>query len=421
MKARFLLTCSVVALLSGSVQAQFQHGAIYLSSNRTNTIECLDRTTGTYTVFADATDGLLNPSGLTFTSWGTLLCVNYGTHQILEFDDQGNVSVFRDASHGLIGPWSYSSLQFDANGDLWIGLFDTGEILRLPADGSTGVIEYGPADGLVIPSSLAFAPDGTLYVANLNSTAVLKSDGAGGLTAFSPNQNPLVVVCASNGDLYVGDFWGSVVRYLAGDANRGLTHYLNGSAGAPCIALTPDESELVWGANDNLSGNFTSDSRTGDLVSTWSGAYWGVTSFAVYSEGCLSAMSSYGSGLAGAGGIAPSLQAVGSATPGGNLTLQIRDFVGGTMGVLVTGTNPDLAPAAGGTLYINWFQPHWPLPVLLPGVVGQPGAGDLDLSGALPLDSSLLCKHLYMQVVALDPAAPERLTMTNGVDLYIGN
>ena len=132
------------------------------------------------------------------------------------------------------------------------------------------------------------------------------------------------------------------------------------------------------------------------------------------------AIAEFGQGLAGAGGIVPSLTGVGAARLGQTLTYASRDFVGGAFSLfLVSSTRLDQA-YRGGTVYPNFADLVLTAPVRLPGTPGVPGAGDLDLGYVLLNDPSLLATRWYLQQLAIDPAAIQGVSMTNGSLLYVG-
>ncbi len=56
----------------------------------------------------------------------------------------------------------------------------------------------------------------------------------------------------------------------------------------------------------------------------------------------------------------------------------------------------------------------------LPGTPGVAGEGDLDLGASLPTDPALACLHIYVQILGIDSAAPKGISMSNGLDMFIG-
>jgi len=55
---------------------------------------------------------------------------------------------------------------------------------------------------------------------------------------------------------------------------------------------------------------------------------------------------------------------------------------------------------------------------VLPGPLGRPGAGELDIALAIP--PGLGGVRLYFQVLVFDPAAGSQLAHSNGLELVVG-
>jgi len=130
------------------------------------------------------------------------------------------------------------------------------------------------------------------------------------------------------------------------------------------------------------------------------------------------AVDPYGAGLAGAGGLVPSLDATGTAAAGGSITLQIRDFVGGALTILLVNLAPASLPAFGGTVLVDVGSGLAIWPMVLPGVQGAPGDGDLDLTETVP--DELACVSVYLQQLGSDAAAIRGVSMTNGLEIHFG-
>jgi hypothetical protein len=130
------------------------------------------------------------------------------------------------------------------------------------------------------------------------------------------------------------------------------------------------------------------------------------------------AIDPYGAGLAGAGGLVPSLDATGTAAPGGSITLEIRDFVGGAFTILLVNFAPASLLAFGGTVLVDVGPGLVLWPMSLPGSPGVAGEGDLDVTETVPAD--LDCVSVYLQQLGFDTAAPRGVSMTNGLEIHFG-
>lgn len=127
----------------------------------------------------------------------------------------------------------------------------------------------------------------------------------------------------------------------------------------------------------------------------------------------------YGAGVAGAGALVPDLDASGSITPGGAVTLHLRDFVGGTRCALFVGLGEASIPFAGGQLLLDPTQMIWGAGFLAPGAAGVPGDGDVDQVHNIPNSPGLSCQTFFLQGIGVDPAAPGGLSLTNGLRVLI--
>jgi hypothetical protein len=153
----------------------------------------------------------------------------------------------------------------------------------------------------------------------------------------------------------------------------------------------------------------------------------------------------YGAGLAGFGGVVPSLASSGGSCRFGNpnFALELSGGRGGARALVLIGTNPASTPFAGGTLLVQGFQPGSPsagspysaLPSLAAkGIPGQPpvsilemvvvrldgpagvaGAGNLSLRHPIPSFSALAGLSGYAQVLVRDLSTAQDWAMSNGL------
>lgn len=125
----------------------------------------------------------------------------------------------------------------------------------------------------------------------------------------------------------------------------------------------------------------------------------------------------YGGALAGAGGIAPQLNGSQCPLVGQPLSLELTQGLGGTPGVLAIGAGSNALNLFGGTVHVNPIVST--TPIVLGGAPGAPGAGNLTLPfGALP--PAMLGLRVYFQGALFDTAAPQWLSLTNGLEVVVG-
>ena len=121
-------------------------------------------------------------------------------------------------------------------------------------------------------------------------------------------------------------------------------------------------------------------------------------------------LQSYGNATAGTGGIAPQLAATGTATLGNTPSLDVTDGLANAPGVLFLGTKTS-APVVGGTLLV--------LPALtLP--LGLDPTGTASLPLGIPNDQAFVGGTINFQALFLDAGAPQSVSMTNGLETWIG-
>lgn len=126
----------------------------------------------------------------------------------------------------------------------------------------------------------------------------------------------------------------------------------------------------------------------------------------------------YGTGTPGKRRFVPSIELVGSPFIGNDVSLQIRDGLGGAPAFLLIGLGRDNIPYAGGALLVAITTGFTPT---LGGAPGIAGAGALNVSGAIPDDPALSGVIFDFQVAVTDAAAVQGIALSNGAELVIGS
>lgn len=234
-----------------------------------------------------------------------------------------------------------------------------GDLLVTVADGAfTGT----PKLVRINPVTLAVSPFATPQMGNLDGgcysatigRAIVLDDGANVLRTFAPGQSGIGAVLSTT--MPVGDF---------------------------TSGYSP--SENVW--EIDLNG-----------------------------PSCQGLALSYGAGLAGTGGIVPSLAVVGCPDSNQPFSIVVDHLVGGTIGLLVFGGAPASFPAFGGTIHA---VPESSFVLLGTGAVGVAGAGSATLPVTIT-DPALVGVPVFLQGAFLDDGAIEDWSLTNGLQLVIG-
>jgi streptogramin lyase len=405
--------------------AQFQQGRLYVATWGSYIYE-VDPVAATATKFADFNDGLNGATSAVFAGPDTLLVSNYWTDEVFSFDGTAAHTVLLGPANGISQPFGRNGLLFDPEGDLYVNNYGKDVILRVPAVGGSPVVIADANDGLSDVFSLAWHHDGSMLIANFIAAEILRLAPDGMVTSFDklPGSDfPYSIEVRNDGDVYVICLTGNLYRYAGGDpANRTLLMAYPGHAATMAIEFNLDHSALF------LSGIASGDLHSVDpdtgvttpllAAGTLTG---GVEDMVVYGPSCGPRFSQFGAGIAGAGGITPTLDGSGLAVPGGTITLHFRDFVGGAPSLLLVGAAAAKLPGLGGTLHVAPGGAGFlAVGLRMPGALGVPGAGDLDVSNTIVLPPSLACQHLYLQQLALDPAASSGISMTAGLDILFG-
>ena len=128
----------------------------------------------------------------------------------------------------------------------------------------------------------------------------------------------------------------------------------------------------------------------------------------------------YGIAKPGAGAFAPTLSSAGVPARGNTPSLEVTDGLGGAPAVLLLGAGPAskiALPLWDGTLLVS---PATSIPFALDGSAGAPGEGSASLPFPIPDHAWTVGVNLNFQVILVDPAATFSLTMTGGLEMWIG-
>ena len=127
----------------------------------------------------------------------------------------------------------------------------------------------------------------------------------------------------------------------------------------------------------------------------------------------------YGTGLAGSGGFTPLSMGSGLPTLGSTISIDLSDGLGGASGGLLPSFQGQASiPVFGGILLVQ--PPLTPIPITLGGGAGIPGGGTFSLPVSIPISPSLVGLRVNVQAMFLDSGASGGVSMTGGLEVWIG-
>ncbi|MFG0315974.1 MAG: right-handed parallel beta-helix repeat-containing protein [Planctomycetota bacterium JB042] len=267
---------------------------------------------------------------------------------------------------------------------------------------------FASAGGLLLTNSAATVVNCTLA----NNTA---QDLAGGLALFGTSSvamtNSIVWGNAAPSSPQIGTF--------AGTAAVTFCDVQGGFAGAGNLAADPLFADAPNGDYHLLPDSPCFDAGTdavplaaidfeGDARVHYDAVDLGADEIA----GCVFRSIPFGAGLAGTGGLVPKLSTSNRSCDAGGHLVHVDDALPGVFSNLWIGAGAGETPFLGGTFLIDLAKPF----VLVP--FHMPASGSLTLVGkdvhAFP------GAVLHLQATFADPGGPQGATMTNGIEVRIG-
>ena len=274
------------------------------------------------------------------------------------------------------------------------------------ASTSGGGLSSCTSDGAhCVPASLALMSVGNSLVGE--NAAPVGRDLSGLFASLGGN----LIGVREGGDGFVDGVAGDQVGELADPLDPGLAPLAELGGFAPTHALLAG-SPAIDAADASAAQCLATDQR-GIARPFGAGCDAGA-----YEHDSLSALESFGQGLAGSGGFVPELRGLGSPFPGGGFVLLLEQGLGGAAGALVLGG--ELAPAQplfGGSLYASSVLAF---PVLLSGTPGVGGEGEGAQGVIVPSVPALVGGVFAAQAGLFDPAAVQGVALTNAVRVTIG-
>jgi subtilisin family serine protease len=178
-----------------------------------------------------------------------------GDGQLVRFDSSGNfvgvIDLAPDAATGYFYPFGFDVA---SDGTIWVAQPNTGNVAHLTATGALIATYF--VGGL--PEDVAVGPGGIAYVGNPGIFQIQRLDPSTGSVSFFASGDSYGLNVASNGDVIVSTFGGTVTRYDS--FGNALLSYFNDSS----TDAQNDPSGNYWAASffgnwlqkNDAAGNF---------------------------------------------------------------------------------------------------------------------------------------------------------------------
>jgi hypothetical protein len=128
----------------------------------------------------------------------------------------------------------------------------------------------------------------------------------------------------------------------------------------------------------------------------------------------------YGTATPGTGGVAPTIETSNYPRIGtSSFRLIVRSGLGGAFGVLAFGAAPANLSLLGGTLLVDPTFGFNTLHTVLTGPSGAACVGSRSFPMPIPNSAVLVGGAVYFQAATVDPAAPEDIAFTDGLEVVV--
>ncbi|GEM_PF-2655308 len=426
MRTQLATALLAVCSLSTAALAHFEDGQVYVSDIQNSKVYRVNVDNGVVNTTLTAADGLNGASAIGFSLHGHMLVSSFFDNSVTEFDGGLNSEVVLTNANGIAAPFGGNGIVIGpGHGDVFVSnLGGTPTVLQFDENYNFIGTVLTAADGLVNPTAMAFLPDGDLLVANRggnNELFHITEAGVVSLYATLTGINPSAMVVRDNGDVYIVNTRGDLYRMIGADPNNMV---LLGNFGGPvanhALGFTPDYTELYHtNSADGVFRTIDPDSGASTVITTIAGAPSAL--IVVGSHFPHGTFAEFGEPLAGAGGLEPTLHGVGEPRIGDPATVEMHDFVGGSQLFLFLSAFADESTLFGGEFHIQLGPGTVLLEFPAGGGLGVPGDGNVDLPFVMPNDPAIVGVKFFMQALGTDAAAPQGVSMTNCLTMYVGD
>jgi trimeric autotransporter adhesin len=222
--------------------------------------------------------GLNNPLSVAIDAQGSIYIADSGNNRILQVTAAGTTNTFAKINGPL-------AVAVDASGDVMVA--DSTQVWKVTSDPTASPLITSVIGGLTSPSGLAFASDGSLWIADtganvvrqLSTTGVLSAMAGTGTAGFSGDGSsalvaqlnaPAGIALGANGTLLVADTGNNRIRtltpvFVASDTG---TIAVDNAASLAAGSIAPGEIITVFGAGFGASAQLLFNGKPATLFYT---------------------------------------------------------------------------------------------------------------------------------------------------------
>ena len=206
-------------------------GDVYASDFSGHKVRMIPGGAGSAVVDAYTGSGAFTPWGIAFDDSGNMFVADESGGPIYKVANYGSGTA---SVYGSVGAYP-QGIALAGNGDLYIAVYGTNNIMMIPAGGGTPVealAANSASPDLNRPRGVFVTAAGDIYVADTDNHRVLKYAGGAGTptTVGSGFNQPFSVFVGQTGDVYVADAGNNLIKKVPG--GTGTPEIVGGSGWA---------------------------------------------------------------------------------------------------------------------------------------------------------------------------------------------
>ena len=423
------IACAVALTCTASLSsAHFADGQIWIVDQVKNRLYFVNPTNFNINVSAfGAAQGLAGPSALGFSLHGDMIIGNFNSNEIFNIEGDLSHQVVLTSADGIDKPFGGNAIAIGpGHGDVFITNFGSTEILKVDENYLNPVVFADAGDGLVEPGAMSFLANGDMLIADRGTTQgmIFSATEAGVVTPFfaMPNgETPISITISKSRDIFILTGRGSIYRLIGGDP---LNAVVLGVYGSPAlrgsINMSVDQTTLYHvNQSDSFLRAIDIATGTSTIAATIPFGGTGTAMVAVGTHVPPGSFVEFGDGLAGTGGIVPLLEGHLEPRIGQPFDLEVSGAIGQSRVFTIIGSMEE-SILFGGEFHIDLAAPNVFFANVASGAPGVAGAGTVLYNLGIGNDPTLVYVSVFAQSVVLDAGAIQGASLSNCLEIYIG-